>query len=65
MLAVQINDTEMKQLCLQKIEEKLNEIGLELVYWDAKELKRRCRLYEIINLGARSYFCSPCPPSPL
>lgn len=41
MLAVQINEAEVKQLCLKKIEEKLNEIDLELVYWDSKELKKR------------------------
>lgn len=41
MLVVQINDTEVKQLCIQKIEEKINEMDLEMVYWDAKELKRR------------------------
>ena len=41
MLAVKIDNDEVKNLCLQKIEERLKEYDVELVYWDAKELQRR------------------------
>lgn len=41
MLAIQLDEAEVRQLCLQKIEERINEIDLDMVYWDAKELRRR------------------------
>lgn len=41
MLNIQIDEQEVKQLYLQKVEEKLKEVDKELVFWDANELKRR------------------------
>lgn len=41
MLAVQINDSEIEQFCLQKIEQMIGEMDLDMVYWDSKELKKR------------------------
>lgn len=41
MLNIQINEQEVKQIYLEKLEEKIKEIDSELVFWDANELKRR------------------------
>lgn len=38
---VQVDQTEVRKLCLQKIEEVLKEVDAELVFWDSAELKRR------------------------
>ncbi|WP_050613285.1 group-specific protein [Bacillus testis] len=41
MLNIQIDQDEVKQLYLEKLEEKIQEVDAELVFWDAAELKRR------------------------
>lgn len=41
MIEVQINENEVREIYLQKLEEKIKEVDAELVFWDAKELKRR------------------------
>lgn len=41
MLNIQIDENEVKQLYLEKVEEKLKEVDSELVFWDRKELIRR------------------------
>ncbi|MBT2722277.1 DUF771 domain-containing protein [Bacillus sp. ISL-46] len=41
MLSVQIDEQEVKQLYLEKLEEKVKEVDKELVFWDRKELLRR------------------------
>ena len=41
MLTVQIDENEVRELYLQKLEEKLKELDSELVFWDTNELKRR------------------------
>jgi hypothetical protein len=38
---VQVDQAEVRKLCLQKIEEALKEIDAEYVFWDSPELKRR------------------------
>ncbi|WAA10813.1 group-specific protein [Fervidibacillus albus] len=41
MIQVEINEQEIKELALEKIEEKLKSVDQELVFWDRKELMRR------------------------
>lgn len=41
MIQVQIDELEVRELYLQKLEEKLREVDKELVFWDSAELKRR------------------------
>lgn len=36
-----IDQNEVKELYLQKLEERIKEVDSELVFWDANELKRR------------------------
>ncbi|MDF2790127.1 MAG: hypothetical protein K0S80_3225 [Neobacillus sp.] len=43
MVSVEIDESETRELFLQKVEEHLKKIDGELVYWDSKELcKRTC-----------------------
>lgn len=44
MVEVQINQDEVRQMYMQKLEEKLKEVEAELVFWDTAELKRRTGL---------------------
>ncbi|CAH0187409.1 MULTISPECIES: DUF771 domain-containing protein [Peribacillus] len=41
MLNILIDQQEVKQLYLQKLEERIKEVDTEMVFWDANELKRR------------------------
>lgn len=41
MFDVQVNENEVRELYLRKVEEKLEKVDAELVYWDSAELKRR------------------------
>ncbi|SDO80631.1 group-specific protein [Halobacillus aidingensis] len=41
MIQVQVDEAEIRQIYLEKIQEKLDEIDNELVFWDRKELMRR------------------------
>lgn len=41
LLTVQIDEQEVRQLLLEKIEQKVKEIDAEMVFWDSKELMRR------------------------
>lgn len=41
MLTVKIDEQEVRDLYLEKLEEKIKEIDSELVFWDTNELKRR------------------------
>ena len=41
MIDIKIDQREVKELYIQKLEEKIKEVDAELVYWDANELKRR------------------------
>lgn len=41
MLSVQIDEQEVRQLYLEKLEEKVKEVDKELVFWSRKELMRR------------------------
>jgi hypothetical protein len=67
---VQVDDQQVKQLYLEKIEEKMKELDAELVFWDRKELlKRTCMSWNFImekffmdprfpkhKVGAKWYF---------
>jgi hypothetical protein len=41
MLNVQIDEQEVKQLYLEKLEEKMKEVDKELLFWSRNELMRR------------------------
>lgn len=41
MLQIQLDEEQIKKLLLEKIEEKVEAAGKELVFWDSGELKRR------------------------
>lgn len=41
MLDIQINQSEVRRVFLEKLEEKIKEVEVELVFWDTSELKRR------------------------
>lgn len=50
MLNVQIDHEEVRQLYLEKLEEKIKEMDTELVFWDTAELKRRtCMSWNFIQ----------------
>lgn len=40
-LDIEINKEEVKQMYLDKLQERIKEVEVELVFWDMKELKRR------------------------
>jgi phage pi2 protein 07 len=57
MLTVQIDQSEVRQLYLQKLEEKIKEVDTELVFWDTNELKRRtCLSWNTIQ---KEFFFDP------
>lgn len=41
MLTVKIDENEVRELYLEKLEEKMREVEAEMVFWDTNELKRR------------------------
>lgn len=41
MLTVKIDENEVRELYLEKLEEKIREVDTELIFWDSKELMRR------------------------
>ncbi|MCM2675511.1 DUF771 domain-containing protein [Alkalicoccobacillus plakortidis] len=41
MLNIQVDEHEIRELYLEKLEEKIKYADVELVYWDSAELKRR------------------------
>jgi phage pi2 protein 07 len=41
LINIQIDQQEVRQMYLEKLEEKIKEVDAELVFWDAKELMRR------------------------
>ena len=41
MLNIEIDENEVRELYLERLEEKIKEIDNELVFWDTNELKRR------------------------
>ena len=41
MLNIEIDENEVRELYLKRLEEKIKEIDNELVFWDSKELMRR------------------------
>lgn len=50
MIAVQIDEVEVKRLCRDRISELIKEVDGELVFWDANELKRRtCMSWNFIQ----------------
>jgi phage pi2 protein 07 len=41
MIDIQVDEQELRQLYLEKLEEKMKEVDKDLVFWDSNELKRR------------------------
>ena len=41
MLNIEIDENEVRELYIEKLEEKINEVDAEMVFWDTNELKRR------------------------
>lgn len=41
MFDVQVDESEVRELYLKKLDEKLEMVDAELVFWDSTELKRR------------------------
>lgn len=41
MLTVKVDEEEIKKLYQKAIDEKVEEVGQDLVFWDTKELRRR------------------------
>lgn len=41
MLSVSVNESEVRDLCKQKIAELIKEVDTEYVFWDTAELKKR------------------------
>ncbi|QOK28031.1 group-specific protein [Cytobacillus oceanisediminis] len=57
MLDIQIDKQELRKIYLEKLEEHLNEIEGELIFWDAKELqKRTCMSWNTIQ---KEFFFEP------
>ncbi|WP_191556428.1 group-specific protein [Metabacillus idriensis] len=50
MISIDINEREVKQLYLEKLQEKIKEVDVELLFWDRKELERRtCMSWDTIQ----------------
>lgn len=50
MISVQIDESEVRQLCREKITEMIKEVDVEYVFWDAAELRRRtCMSWNFIQ----------------
>lgn len=57
MINVQVNENEVRQLYLEKLEEKIKEFDAEFVFWDANELKKRtCMSWNTIQ---KEFFFNP------
>ncbi|MDY7224676.1 DUF771 domain-containing protein [Halalkalibacterium halodurans] len=57
MIQVNIDEREVRELTLQKIEEHLKKVDSELVYWDTSELKKRtCMSWNTIQ---KEFFFHP------
>ncbi|MBK5446036.1 MULTISPECIES: group-specific protein [Peribacillus] len=57
MLNVQIDEVKFKKIYLDEIKEKMKEIDVELVFWDARELERRtCMSWNTIQ---KEFFFDP------
>ncbi|CAN7220768.1 group-specific protein [Rossellomorea sp. LjRoot5] len=57
MINITIDQEEVREHYMKKIEEKMNEIDGELVYWDSKELMRRtCMSWNTIQ---KEFFFHP------
>ncbi|MFN0224048.1 group-specific protein [Paenibacillus sp. KR2-11] len=57
MININIDEAEVRELYLQKLEERLKVIDGELVYWDSKELMRRtCMSWNTIQ---KEFFYHP------
>lgn len=60
MLNIEIDQQEVRQLYLEKLAEKIKEVDVELVFWDANELKRRtCMSWNFIQ---EQFFFDPSFP---
>ncbi|WP_243767598.1 DUF771 domain-containing protein [Paenibacillus agricola] len=41
MISIQVDEAEVRKMCIQKIDELLKDFDTELVFWDSKELRKR------------------------
>lgn len=50
MIAINVNETEARELIHKRIAELVKEVDAEMVFWDSNELKRRtCMSWEVIQ----------------
>jgi phage pi2 protein 07 len=57
MIAVQVDEAEVRKMCMDKIGEMIKEVDAELVFWDAAELKKRtCMCWNTIQ---ETFFFDP------
>jgi phage pi2 protein 07 len=57
LINININQSELRELCKQRIDELVREADAELVFWDAKELMRRtCMSWNFIQ---QQFFFDP------
>lgn len=38
---IEINEREVKKMCLKKLDDEIKKIDTELLFWDSRELERR------------------------
>lgn len=57
MIEVKVDESEVREICKQKIAEMIKEIDAEYVFWDTEELKRRtCMCWNTIQ---KTFFYDP------
>ncbi|MEK4565219.1 group-specific protein [Alkalihalobacillus sp. FSL R5-0424] len=57
MINVSVNEEEIRSLYLAKLDEKIGQVDVELVFWDRKELERRtCMCWSTIQ---KEFFFEP------
>jgi phage pi2 protein 07 len=57
MINIQIDEHEVREIYLKKLEEKLKEIDSEMIFWDTKELQQRTCMS--LNTIKKEFFYHP------
>lgn len=57
MMKIQIDEEQIHEIFLNKIEEKINEIDTEMIFWDTNELQKRTCLS--LNTMKKEFFYDP------
>ncbi|MCM3003648.1 DUF771 domain-containing protein [Priestia koreensis] len=57
MISIQIDEQEIREIYLKKLEEKIKEIDTEMIFWDTKELQRRTCMS--LNTIKKEFFYNP------